>query len=105
MRKISLIIVMAFCMSSFLPGQMMAGTNPNAVPVNSPATGSAAADAIMARLYEIKAMDLKTLKPAEKKELRTEVRTLKSQLKALTGGVYLSIGAIIIILLILLLLL
>ena len=42
---------------------------------------------------------------AEKKELRKEVRASEKELKTMDGGVYISVGAIIIILLILILVL
>ena len=54
------------------------------------------------RIAEIKAMDKSKLNAAEKKQLRKELRSMK---KALTGGVYLSAGAIILIVLLLILLL
>ena len=58
------------------------------------------------RLEEIKNMDKSDLKSSEKKALRKEVRAIKANLKASgNGGVYLSIGAIIIIILILILIL
>jgi hypothetical protein len=52
-------------------------------------------------------MDMKTLNSAEKKELRKEVRTIKSDIKAINngGGVYISVGAAILIVLLLILLL
>ena len=56
------------------------------------------------RLDEIKKMDKSSLKSAEKKALRKEVRAIKSNLKASGNGVYLSVGAIIIIILLLILL-
>ena len=57
------------------------------------------------RLEEIKNMDKSEMTRAEKKELRKEVRSIKSELKATGNGIYLSIGAIIIIILLLILLL
>ena len=54
------------------------------------------------RLQEIKAMTKHDLSRAEKKALRKEVKEIKKELK---GGVYLSVGAIIIIILLLILLL
>ena len=54
---------------------------------------------------EIKKMDKSDLSRAEKKELRKELRELKSQARAMGGGVYLSVGAIIIIILLLILIL
>ncbi|HLN52508.1 MAG TPA: hypothetical protein VK212_02295 [Lentimicrobium sp.] len=57
------------------------------------------------RLLEIKEMDKSALSSAERKELRSEVKMIKEELTQISGGVYLSIGAIIIILLLLILLL
>ena len=61
--------------------------------------------ALLLRLDEINAMDKSDLKSPEKKELRSEVRSIKSQLDEIGDGLYLSVGAIIIILLILIILL
>jgi Flp pilus assembly protein TadB len=60
---------------------------------------------ITERVEEIRSMDKSDLSRAEKKELRKELRELKKQSKALGGGVYLSVGAIIIIILLLILIL
>lgn len=59
---------------------------------------------MLIRLDEIKEMDKSNLSRAEKKELRKEVRSIKSELRSTGNGVYLSIGAIIIIILLLILL-
>ena len=53
------------------------------------------------RLNEIHAMDKSNLTAAEKKVLRKEVKAIK---KTADGGVYISVGAIIIILLLLIIL-
>ena len=60
---------------------------------------------LLNRLKEIKAMDKSSLSSTEKKELRTELKSLKKEMKKSTQGVYLSVGAIIIIILLLILLL
>ena len=60
---------------------------------------------LSSRLEEIKAMDTKNMTRAEKKALRVEVKTIKKELAAVSGGVYLSIGAILLIALLLILLL
>jgi len=65
---------------------------------------SAEAKAILTRLDEIKAIDKSDMTSKQKKELRKEVRTLRTQLAAIGGGVYISAGALIIILLLILLL-
>ena len=61
---------------------------------------------VQRRVEEIKAMDKSDLTRQERKELKKELREMKSQAQAITsGGVYLSVGAIIIIILLLILIL
>jgi ribosomal protein L20A (L18A) len=58
------------------------------------------------RVEEIRHMDKSQLTRAEKKELRNELKEMKTQARAIGGGgVYLSVGAIIIIILLLILIL
>lgn len=57
------------------------------------------------RIKHIKELDKSVLKPAERKNLRQEVREIKKTLKANNQGVHLSVGAIIIIILLLILIL
>jgi hypothetical protein len=71
--------------------------NPKEVPIE--------VQAMFHRLDEIKAMDKSNLNSVQKKELRKEIKTIKSQLRTTNNGVYLSIGAIIIIILLLILIL
>jgi hypothetical protein len=65
----------------------------------------AQAEILTARLYEIKAMDRSDMSASEKKELRKETRAIKSQLRSLNDGIYISVGGAIIIALLLILLL
>lgn len=60
---------------------------------------------LLNRLEEIKAMDKSKLSVAEKRDLRKELRTIKKNIKVGNGGIYLSVGAIIIIILLLILIL
>ncbi|RYE35914.1 MAG: hypothetical protein EOP42_05260 [Sphingobacteriaceae bacterium] len=60
---------------------------------------------IKLRVEEIKAMDKSQLSREEKKELKSELKEMKAQARGLGGGVYLSVGAIIIIILLLILIL
>jgi hypothetical protein len=60
---------------------------------------------LLARLDEIKAMDFSDLSSKERKELRKEVRAIKSELRELGSGIYISVGAAIIIILLLILIL
>ena len=57
------------------------------------------------RLQEIRDMDKSNLSRADKKELREEIRLIKSTLKASRGGLCISVGAAIIIVLLLILIL
>jgi Flp pilus assembly protein TadB len=60
---------------------------------------------IMSRVDEIKAMDKSKLSKSERKDLRKELKEMKKKANAIGGGVYLSVGAIIIIILLLILIL
>lgn len=63
-------------------------------------------DQIKRRVEEIRDMDKSDLSKSERKELRNELKAMKNQANAVAGGgVYLSVGAIIIILLVLILVL
>lgn len=97
--------MMAVCiLLSVTPVQVSATANTNpSTPRNAPATP--ATIALEARLYEIRDMNISAMGKTEKKELRKEVKAIKSELKAAGQGVYLSVGAIIIIVLLLILLL
>jgi hypothetical protein len=57
------------------------------------------------RLAEVKAIDRSTLTNDEKKALRQEKKELKKELKVISGGVYISVGALILILILLIILL
>lgn len=60
---------------------------------------------IKLRAEEMRDMDKSTLTRAERKELRKEARDLRREARTMKGGVYLSVGAIIIIILLLILIL
>lgn len=106
MKKIVLCL-MATCLSlMFLPLQANASTTAvtDSLAVPTPAE-SAEAKSLLLRLNEIKAMDKSKLTSSEKKNLRAEVRSTRTHLRGIGGGVYLSVGAIIIIVLLLVILL
>lgn len=57
------------------------------------------------RLEEIRAMDIEKLSKSEKRALKSEVRSIKKEMKkAASGGLYISIGALLLIILLILLL-
>jgi len=85
------------------PQGLLAITGP-VTPTEMPATPTESEN-LLRRIAEIKAMDKSTLSASEKKQLRKELRDMKRQERAVTRGVYLSLGAIIIIVLLLILIL
>ena len=74
-------------------------------PVSIPATENPRAQQLLQRLEEIRDMNKSGLTRLEKKSLRKEVKAIRTEMKAIKGGVYLSVGAIIIIILLLILIL
>lgn len=104
----------AFLLLFAIPQQLKAETDQKTVSTTVSTTASSAeTNAMFVRLNEIKAMDMTTLSSSEKKDLRKELRGIKKELsksestsiQGTNGGVYLSVGAIIIIVLLLILLL
>lgn len=108
MKKIILCVLATFLSLTLLPVQSFAATTekPSALVVTKPAetTESAEAKTLLLRLDEIKAMDMKTLKSSEKKSLNKEVRSIRRELRDISGGVYISAGLLILILVILIVL-
>lgn len=104
MKKLTLALLTMVLMLPVLPGTLNATDNPTRNRPEPTAAEAELANKMIARLYEIRAMDIKGLAKAEKKQLRHEVKGIKQDLKAISGGVYLSFAALIIIILLLLLL-
>jgi hypothetical protein len=73
------------------------------IPVESTMT-PAELQVLMDRLEEIKKINKSSLTKAEKKDLRNELRDTKEEIKR-NGGVYLSVGALILVIVLLILLL
>jgi hypothetical protein len=97
-----------YFIKSLLIIMLLAGATPSMASTSASApvheSNEAYATSLKNRLEEIKAMDKTELSGAEKKALRKEVRAIKKELAAVSGGVYLSIGAIILIVLLIILL-
>ena len=108
MKKFILCLMATVLSLTLLPLQSSgaAKEEPTSLVVTKPPepAESAEAKALVTRLDEIKAMDMSKLKSTEK-ELRKEVRTIKRELKDISGGVYISAGALIVILIVLLVIL
>ena len=80
-----------------------------ATPGTHPGNGAENVEArikfLTERLDEIKTLDKSQLSRIERKNLRKEVREIKKELAVASGGVYLSVGALVLIGLLLILLL
>ena len=101
MRVTSIVILMAItfpAISSTVATEPVTSSTSTTVP-------NPRAEELVKRLEEIKAKDKSTLSRAERKELKKEVKSIKKEMKVMSGGVYLSVGAIIIIILLLILIL
>jgi hypothetical protein len=101
LRIVSFIVIMAIALpagaSSIVPESSLIN-----IPVK---TEDARAQQLLQRLQEIRSMDKSELTRLEKKSLRKEVKGIRKEMKSISGGVYLSVGAIIIIILLLILIL
>ena len=63
------------------------------------------AEQLLQRLDEISKMNKSELTRSERKSLRKEVKQTRKEMKSMSGGIYLSVGAVIIIILLLILIL
>lgn len=100
MKKLVAVIMMLTITSV----QLKAG-NETIKTTSTEATQLAEANTLIARLNEIKAMDKSEMSFSEKRDLRREVRATKKHLHEVHGGVYLSVGVIILIIVLLIILL
>lgn len=103
MKKIIYSLALIFTLS--IGANTVSAAGKNRAKTEMTAEQKVQLERIVNRVDEIKSMDKSDLSRAEKKELRKELRELKSQARAIGGGVYLSVGAIIIIILLLILIL
>lgn len=94
-----LLLLLAF---SALPAAALS-RRPVATPLD--AASEARLATLEHRLEVIKAMNLHDLPRAERKALREEVRAIKKEMATISGGVYISVGALLLIALLLILLL
>jgi len=111
MKKLVFYMATALLFIFLIPTQVNAGTgddpatNAAIETVDIDAAHAAESEALLARLEEINEMDKSDLTRAEKRDLRKEVRQIDKTLTLSGGGVYLSVGALIIVILLLILLL
>jgi len=105
MKKLLLISLVAFASLFLAPTNIVVAKDKNPNTLITKETDQAKAARLLNRLEVINAMDKTSLSRAEKRSLRKEVKSTKESLEALSGGgLYLSVGAIIIIILLLVIL-
>ena len=97
MKKITHYLIAISFVLTLLPYKAIAATS------NKVASQTEQAKELVNRLTEIKEMDKSELTSVQIKQLRNEVLTIQKQLKPMNGGIYISVGGIIIILLLLIL--
>jgi hypothetical protein len=105
MKKIMVLVMIASLSLTFLPASSRASTANSSSSVNSISVETAQANALLARLGEIKSMDKSNLSAPERKVLRKEVRGIQHQLNHLGGVIYISGAALILIIILLIILL
>ncbi len=103
MKKSIICLSAAFLSFYFTPSEIKASNTSEKIELN---TDSIAERTLLVhRLEEIKAMDVSALNRSEKRALRKEVRSIDKNLRDHYGGVYISVGGLIIIILLLIILL
>lgn len=108
--KRKILIISLLLLSTFTSVQTFAKNDKKAIEEKVAAMTKEQKDTriaeIKARVEEIKNMDKSKLTSADKKALRHELRDMNTESKAMgTGGVYISLGALIVIILLLILIL
>jgi hypothetical protein len=101
MKKKIYFLVTALLLSFASPAVMAKDSKPEKAPLTE--QQQKRLQSIEQRVLEIKKMDKSSLTRQERKDLRKELLEMKKEAKVMSGGVYLSVGAIIIILLVLIL--
>ena len=100
MKKSIKSITIALLLVSTIPTQMYA-TTPAPAETVSISLKEAKAEVMLKRLNEIKEMDKSNMTKPEKKALRKEVREIQKVMANGNGGIFISVGALIIIILLL----
>lgn len=103
MKKLTNFLSVLLLLTFMAPVAMAGGAEDKVGEPELTAEEQARMEEIERRVGEIKAMEFSELSKDELKEVRTELKELKREAKQAGGGIYLSVGAIIIILLILIL--
>jgi len=104
-KKMLRVVPLALLLAIAIPANSVIVAPKAAHSTSSPTTEDPRAQQLLQRLENIRDMNKSSLTRSEKKDLRKEVKEIKKEMKAIKGGVYLSVGAIIIVILLLILIL
>ncbi len=99
MKKIILYSILSFFAFTFIPNEVKATTSP--IKTELPSDPAVSQINLVNRLNEINSIDKSKLNSNEKKALRKEVRSINKDLKLGPGGIYISVGALILIIILL----
>ena len=115
MKTINLLLILLLAafyalpsFSSEMPGNLSSNENyPETAYISSESNPSEQEAAIFLseRLNEINKLDKSGMTGKEKRKLRAEVKSIEAKLNAGSGGVYLSVGALLLVIIILIVLL
>lgn len=104
MKKIAYFLSIIFMFTSVAPAAMAKENKKDKEKTELTAEEQARLDEIEFRVDEIKAMNFSEMSKDELRNVKKELKDLNKEAKQASGGIYLSVGAIIVILLVLILL-
>lgn len=104
MKKLAYFLSIMILFTAVSPAAMANVPEKNEEKPELTAEETARLDEIKVRVAVIKAMDFSSMSRDELRDVKKELRDLNKEAKQASGGIYLSVGAIIIILLVLILL-
>ncbi|HSJ68372.1 MAG TPA: hypothetical protein VK921_11875 [Anditalea sp.] len=104
MKKIAYFLSLVFLMTAFAPAAIASDNIEDKNKTELSEADQERLAEIEARVEEIKEINLSDLDKEERRALKKELKDMNKEAKQISGGVYISVGAIILILLLLILL-
>lgn len=104
MKKIAYFLSLVFLMTAFAPAAIASDNDKDKNRTELSEADQERLSEIEARVDEIKAINLSDLDKEERRALKKELKEMNKEAKQLAGGVYISVGAIILILILLIVL-
>ena len=104
MKKIAYFLSLVFLMTAFAPAAIASDNNKDKNTTELSEADKERLAEIEARVDEIKEMKISDLDKDERRALKKELKEMNKEAKQLGGGVYISVGAIILIIILLILL-